>query len=325
MLEPFRVLTKLSFIGYDQLIYAACLHRGEVVGVIGVGRRFAPGRKRYSNSWQEVHLTLVRAVADMISTSFNLVEGQPLLRDAGAKSGSITNYLSEQCTIEEQYNEVSTILGEVCDKCAHDGLLSVSMWEYETGDSSLLLYPGRRTRESCSDEFVETPADSCKVIKSSPAAIYLFARVDTATVRHVDDIDQAFRSEEDDLLAEWVQHGEIENDSKMARQIGVLLDTCNKAATIQGNKAAMKSMGCKVLSGVQASDQVVVILPLFFRGDLCAVLAIAIDGEAVKDPSRVSTILHEAVLAKKKLKWMSWKVCARLFLSLVCPQKKCST
>ena len=224
--------------GYDQLIYAACLYHGNIIAVIGAGRKFQPGGKRHS--WKESHLTSVRAVADMLESSFVQVKGLSPEDKSEFDSDAISNFLTEQCTMEEQSKEVSSILGDVCKRCSNHGLLGISMWEYEN-DSSWFLYPGRRTRESIIDEFVEKSDDSCEVLKTDPLGMYLLARVDTMAVFPAGDDAEKQEAEKESLLEDWVRFGRAQatsssSQSLLTREIGVLMDTNEKAVNIEGIK-----------------------------------------------------------------------------------------
>jgi hypothetical protein len=174
------------------------------------------------------------------------------------------------------------------------------MWD-GGNDDSWLLYPGRRTRESTVDDFVETPHDSCEVIETSPWERYLCAHVDAVTLLNGDGTGT------EELLNKWMIGGPTAH-STLDRKIRLLMSTNGEAARVEGNNAAVNCSRMSKFTGVDNEDAVGVVVPLIFRGDLCAALTLAIDGEFVRDPANASMILRQAVVARQKLKWLSWKV-----------------
>ena len=98
----------------------------------------------------------------------------------------------------------------------------------------------------------------------------------------------------------WKQS--VNADSSMVRQIGAFRRVaCNGEEVIGTNNTKVKTSPhvASKLSGVTNPNQVIIV-PTFFRGDLCAFLHFTVDAYAVKDPANVSAILHDAMFGQKK-------------------------
>jgi len=100
----------------------------------------------------------------------------------------------------------------------------------------------------------------------------------------------------------WKQS--VNADSSMVRQLGAFRRVaCNGEEVIGTNNTKVKTSPhvASKLSGVMNPNQVIIV-PTFFRGDLCAFRHFAVDADAVKDPANVSAILHVAIFGQKKRK-----------------------
>ena len=86
-------------------MYAACLHKGNIISDVVVGRKFQPGSGNIS--WKDAHLACALMVTYLLECVFIQVEGNMPTPKTFDDSESIQfNYLSERCTMYEQYEEV---------------------------------------------------------------------------------------------------------------------------------------------------------------------------------------------------------------------------